>query len=103
MSLVQGPFSGGSIRNSAIAVCVLRQLVAPSQRTAEARRTLSVVWMQLDGDTVAMIKELKVPDLRTMLRKRGINPSGSRDVLQQRLSTFLLVRSSLAHVRVLRA
>jgi hypothetical protein len=45
---------------------------------------------QLDGDTVAMIKELKVPDLRVMLRKRGINPSGSREVLQQRLSTFLL-------------
>lgn len=65
-------------------------LVAREARTDQQQNSNFGVESQLDGDTVAMIKELKVPDLRVMLRKRGINPSGSREVLQQRLSTFLL-------------
>lgn len=43
----------------------------------------------IDEDTASMIRGLSLADLRAMLRKRGVNPAGSRQVLQERLQQYL--------------
>lgn len=43
-------------------------------------------------ETQDMIRDLTVQDLRAMLRKRGCNPAGGREMLQERLTHYLLVR-----------